>query len=118
MCAGDEVEVGKIFKARNGSSMGITKNKSGKLVGTVIKATDRKYPLGTQVKYQSAMGHVLCKGQEEGGVVEECDLHPLDAVEIEWKEIWDEAPQRIKEALRRRRANKARNKARKLEYAY
>jgi hypothetical protein len=91
------------WEARNGSTIGISKT-GRKFTGTVLKSTDRKFPIGFQVNYKSEMGHVLCKGDPEGLNPENCELHPLDATEpLSLDE--EETPRRIREALRRRRYN-------------
>lgn len=96
-----------VFHARNGCQVGIQKGKGGEWTATVLKTTDRKFPIGTQVTYKNSMGHVLCKGHSD----RVCDLHPLDAVRVTM--AWfqpGEVASLVKEALRRRRYNKVRTK--------
>lgn len=111
MC--DQVSDNEFQKARNGALLAIRekRNSGGKFTATVIKSVDRKFPIGTQVTLQSGMGHVLCKGESEDG--KECELHPLDAVQVEPFPgdfgIKGTVDQEVREALRRRRYNVSRS---------
>lgn len=107
MCFHGKLEDTDFYRARNGSILGVVIDGS-KITATVLKTTNRKYPIGHQVQLQSLMGHVLCKGSDG-----HCQMHDLDVTDGAYgKDAWAlkqasnwKAESAVKEALRRRRYN-------------
>lgn len=110
MCFHGKIKDTGFYRARNGSILGVVFD-GDKITATVLKTTDRKFPIGHQVKLQSDMGHVLCKGTDG-----HCEMHSLDVVDGAYgREAWAlkqafdwKAERAVKEALRRRRYNVSR----------
>jgi hypothetical protein len=108
MCFHGEIEGNEFYQTRNGSVIATKKLTGETFQGTVIRSTDRKFPVGHQVIFKSDMGHVRCKGSNDHS----CEMHPLDAVDHTNDRYLDrfgwKADRAIAESLRRRRYNVSR----------